>query len=321
MLPAKLNPGVPRQRATLLGQYRRLLEAGLPPVQVAELLDQQPSGMHVAEMARAMADALREGRPLGESVRGLPNVPSHYPALLDAGQDSGTLDTVLAQLGEDCELEAERRTRLNRSLSYPALLFVAAGLILPIPMLLTGDLAGILTTSLPLLAVPALGLVLLANGLAAVERGDAWPRRIPGVATLADLAARARWCRAVSRLLGAGLAMPATLRHAADATGRGPIGAAARAVREEVDRGGSLAESAGRRGLLTPMSLPLAAEAETAGTGESAFLRAARLLEVELDDLARARTRLLGAAAYGAAVLMVVWKVMSFWTGYFAELG
>jgi general secretion pathway protein F len=318
MLPASLSPAVPRQRATVLAQWSRLLSAGLPAGQVAGLLEQQPK--RAAAFARAVASALRAGTPVGQAVRGVEGVPSHYPALLDAGESSGTLPDLLTRLAEDCEHESEWRKRLLRSLAYPAIVFVLAGLILPVPSLVLGDLGKALATAVPLIGLPGAGLLLLTKGMEASARGSGWPTRIPGVAALIDLAARARWCRVTARLLGAGVALPATLKTAAEVAGRGPIGEAARCVHQDVNRGRLLGESLVARGLLTPESAPLAGEADAAGTGDSAFLRAATLIETELDERLGMRTRILGATAYALAVLVVAWKIISFWTAHFSQL-
>jgi len=321
MLPASLSPSVPRQRATLLAQWSRLLTAGLPTGQVAGLIEQQPKGSHSLPLAQAVAAALRAGSPVGPAVRGVAGVPAHYPASLEAGETSGTLPDLLTRLGEDCEHEAERKKKLLRTLAYPALIFAVGGLVLPLPSLVMGNLGEALATALPLLGIPVIGLFLLSAGMSAAARGSGWPTRIPGLAVLIDLAARARWCRVTARMMGAGVALPATLRSAAEAAGVGPIGEAARFVHHDVNRGKQLGESLLARGLLTPESSPLAAEADAAGTGDSAFLRAAALIELELDERLKMRTRALSAAAYLSAAAFVAWKVISFWTAHFSALG
>ena len=264
---------------------------------------------------------MRAGAPVGPAVRRVAGLPSHYPALLEAGETSGTLPELLARLVEDSEHEAERKKQLLRTLAYPALVFAVAGLVLPLPSLVMGDLGGALATALPLLGIPVLGLFLLSAGMTASARGSGWPTRVPGLAVLIDLAARARWCRVTARLMGAGVALPATLRAAAETAGVGPIGEAARFVHHDVNRGKQLGESLLARRLLTPESAPLAAEADAAGTGDSAFLRAAALIELELDERLKMRTRILGGLAYATAAVFVAWKVISFWTAHFSALG
>lgn len=197
------------------------------------------------------------------------------------------------------------------------------------PLLLAGMLLlASLTTSKLIGPAPAIALATLYVGLAALlvavrraaRGGAAWPRRLPYAAALLDGAAEIPYLETLHALYGSGVALlPA---HAA-AVATAPAGQAAERLRiadRVLQQGRPLADALATAMALHAESRTLLQTGEVAGQLEEALGRALRRRrDVHARTLA-SLAKTAGNVAYAAAVVGVVWIVVSFYGAYYAQL-
>jgi general secretion pathway protein F len=109
-------------------------ERGLPLEPVLALLAGQAGTPRLRSALEAVRRGLKDGKPLPEALREVPEFPNGYVALVEAGHSSGRLPEVLGQASAYYSLLSRVRQRFGRLLLYLAfgalaavLLFAGAG--------------------------------------------------------------------------------------------------------------------------------------------------------------------------------------------------
>jgi type IV pilus assembly protein PilC len=301
--------------ASLYRSLARLTGAGVPPIQIASVLEAE-APRDVRPLASTLAEALRTGTPLSSAVRRVRGlVPVHHAQVLLAAERSGTLERALDGLAASCEAEARVKARAWDALRRPAILFAALSLLGPVPLLASSGVLAYLGVSMPMLAVLVGAFVgagaLLTSARAGGSRVGAFLESVPGVSDLVVRAAAARACRTVAVLNAAGLSLVTTLESAAQTAGAGVVGRGFRRAARDVEKGGRLAETLKREGALSGAAAALAAEGEATGRLDSAFERAGKLLDDDVHDALTWRIRIAGAVLYVGMGVVIGWRVVT----------
>ena len=106
-------------------QLERLLEAGLPLDRALKMLSKIFSNTGKAELARLcqlLSEELSRGKSLAEALQAEPFFPDFYVQLVEAGELSGALEKVLADLARYLEEKRRFREELVSALLYPSFL-------------------------------------------------------------------------------------------------------------------------------------------------------------------------------------------------------
>lgn len=231
--------------------------------------------------------------------------------MIKAGEASGTLERVLADLSRSLDREKAFKGKLRSALVYPAILFVLSVVI--VFFLLTFALpkiAGIFEgggIEPPLFSrvVFGVGLFLgnyiglflltfgvLAVGLALVAWRTSWGRRAwqrlvyrtPLVRNFLSKISLERFASVMSSLLRSGLPITEAIETTADAVGQAELrDALQRIARQGVARGVSLGESFGREPVFPAVVRNLVAISERAGHLDEVLATLAEFYEGEID--------------------------------------
>lgn len=267
-----------------------------------------------------LRDRVRDGRSLADAMtetgRGFSRLQI---GLVRAGEASGTLPAVLADLAAFLEREARQSASLRTAMIYPGVLMVASigaivmllteilpqftplfaenGAVLPLPtriVIAAGDWVG----RYGLLAVlAAIMLGVAARAALRVQSvrlwADGFRLRLPIVGGVSREAMAARLCRTLGTLLCSGVALIPALGIARDVLGNAAGVAALDAAALQARQGGGLARPLASAGLFPKrMTDLLALGEETAQLGPLA-LRAAEIHEERVRVLLQRLTALL----------------------------
>jgi general secretion pathway protein F len=227
------------------------------------------------------------------------------PAVVRAGEESGTLDDALARLADHVERTRDLRAQLRAALLYPALMGLVAGagmlvlltFVVPRFVALLNDTGGTLPVSTRLL-IAGSGVVThwwwlwLALGAVAIVGGRGWLQQPgnrarwhaarlgwPVVGTLERGVATARFARAFGTLLHGGSGILASLRVAREAVDNVALSTRLAGCERAVERGEPLAASL--EGVLPPLATQLLAVGEESGALDSMALRVADTFDAE----------------------------------------
>jgi type II secretory pathway component PulF len=309
-LGAKTTDGVARWRfknrhtaqlATAVRELSTLLGAGIPLLDAMKTVSQQQRGRFRASLL-LLRDRVAAGVGLAEAMGEQPDVFDPLCIqMVEVGENSGTLETVLDQWADFKERSLQLKDRVMTALMYPAFVVLVGVLVTVflmtyvIPMLLSSLIeAGrplpwptkIVKAASDLLTghTLALGIVVgvLAVGIIAIFQTSAgkrmWCRtvlRMPLFGPMAQKQGIARISMIVATLLKSGIEFV----HAIDVTARSTSNLLLREALEhtalEVGAGRDIGASLERTGVFTPMAVQIFAVGQESGRLEEMLERLA----------------------------------------------
>ncbi len=103
-----------------------MIDSGLPIVTAVDILREQTVNTRIKKALHKIFEDLQKGLTFSETLARQRDVfPENMIFLIEAGEMSGSIDTILDRLAVDFENEAKIRNKINSALVYPALLIVA----------------------------------------------------------------------------------------------------------------------------------------------------------------------------------------------------
>jgi type II secretory pathway component PulF len=300
-------------------RFAQMLAAGMTVHETLQTLSGSSLGRRLSRAAASMVAPIAAGSVLSEQLDRYPELfPSHVRGLVRAGEKSGRLDRICAQIAEEYRARQQRswgQALVQLWFSIPLVLVL---LVAPLPRIIdlgvSWYLGFLLRVSLPafLGAIFLYYLGKIVFNLRAVRPlRDRVLYGLPAAGAMIRQAAIRRYLLALEALIAAGVEIQEAMQIGAGAAGNAVIEMqlqqAAAKVRAGIPIGAALA---GAKAVPTEVRQSLET-AERAGSYDQAF--------VGLQDWARQRqaatTRVAGMAGYGA-VLLVVGGIVAAAVGY-----
>jgi general secretion pathway protein F len=277
---------------------------------------------------------------LAEALQAHPRVFSDiYVNMVRAGEESGTLDTVLARLAEYSESQARLLRTVQAALTYPILMILVASAILifllayVVPQVTrifsdTGQtlpLATRILLGISSFVAKSWWMVLLVSAagflggarLLRTPKGRAWYDRmllrVPWVGRLLQRLSIARFARTLSTLLASGVPILTALGIVAHLVSNSLLRQALEEARASVQEGESLAAPLRRSGLFPALLIQLISVGERSGELEGMLSRAAEACDEEVTTALSRLTSLLEPLTIlvmGGVVLFIVLAIL-----------
>jgi len=329
-----------RELALFTRQLATLTKAGLPLVECLGTLIEQLERAPLKRVLSHVRQQVREGRSLADALQSHPRVfSSIYINMVRAGEESGTLETVLARLAEYSEDQARLLRAVQSALTYPLLMVAVAGAILlfllayvvpqvtrifsetggKLPLVtrlligLSSFLAAYWWLFLLAGAGGALGGLRLLRTTAGREWYDRAVLRLPWVGRVLQRLSVARVARTLSTLLGSGVPLLSALGIVTHLVSNSLLRRALEEARTSVQEGESLAAPLKRSGLFPALFTQMVAVGERSGELEGLLTRAAEAYDEEVATaLARLTSLLepLTILVMGGVVLFIVLAIL-----------
>ncbi len=273
-------------------QLAKLLEAGVTVDQALAVLAEGGLSRAWTLVIADMRMHIRDGLPLSAAAAKHPNAfPTHFVALLSAGEKSGTLPHTLTQLASMAGRRDETRAKIKTALIYPLLLLaLSVCTVLFVLFFVLPQFEGLLRegwSNLPwstkLLFGMRYGLIefwwvllLIAGGItfavyrlksdsAFLHRRDRWLIEAPLLGGfLTDVEAE-NLCQTAGGLMGAGVSVPEAFGLAAAGVGNRHIRSGLNGVVEQIKHGMSPSVAIAESALLPQQVVQLIKSGEDAG--------------------------------------------------------
>lgn len=304
-----------RVSARMLENFTRLLSnllaAGVPLSRALVILEREAASPAAQAKWKEIHDLVVDGMSLADAMAKSPDVfPRVYVAMVEAGETGGFLDTVLAQIADFQAREKEMRSKVLSALLYPSIILVLAfgvltfllvyfipkfqalfagyGAKLPLLTRLIVS-ASELMRAYGLLVVLGVAITgyLIRSWLVSETGRRTWEGmilRVPGIGSLVAQYARARFCRMLGTLLGAGVPLINGLNVARRSIGNQILVDAVSNSIEQVKEGKPLGASLAECTLLFPGSVvEMISVAEESGRLDQELVRIADSTESDLD--------------------------------------
>ena len=323
------TPGRLAQRAEFYHQLAQLTDAGLTLRSALESQQSHPPARWLREPASRLLGYLKEGGTFGEAVAAAPKwVPTFDAALLDAGEQSGQLPSCFKLLANHYSERARLAREVLSNLAYPVLLFHFAVLIGPLPQLvLTGNLFGYLRV-VGIILLPVYAAVALLLWSAGSKHGERWRGIVESIANRIPLFGSAGRNLALSRL---SLSLHALLNAGVPIVRAWPLAAAASGsvhLKREVaswppliDEGVTPAQLLADSKRFPELFKNMYSTGEISGTIDDSLMRLHRLHQERGTMQFRIIADWLPKLVYFAIVIYVAYSVVSFYLGYYNQVG
>jgi type II secretory pathway component PulF len=332
---------LPTRRLLLLTQaLHEALDAGVPLLGTFRAVAEQEADARLVALLENLADRIAAGQSLSDALAQHPGAfPSLYVALVRAGEQSGSLPSVLASITGFLEWRLEIAATVKQAMIYPLVVMTAGyAMVLFLLSFVVPRLGSVLSkmggelpaASRALIASSefvAANIVAIAAGSLAAAAG-VWLlartarcqaalatvlTRLPVVSGLVHSLALAQFARTFGVLLHNGLPMTAALDLGGAAVAVPSMRARIAGVRQRILGGARLGEALRAEQVLPPVAMTMVVVGEDAGRLPVTFERLSRLYDREvkaavkraLGLLEPAVTVVLGIVVGGVAVLVV----------------
>lgn len=294
--------------ALLTRQLATLIQAALPLDETIAAVANQTEKQRIKSMLFAIRSRVLEGHTMAVGLADYPKVfPELYRATVDAGEQSGHLDTVLERLADYTEGRQEIQGKVRQALIYPAFLSLFAVAIVVfmmtsiVPQVVsvfedTGqELPGLTLTLIAMsdfvvaygmfmlfvVVAVVIGFQVLLRRPAFVMKYHMFLFRLPIVQRLVRGLNAAMFTRTFSILTGSGVTVIEAMKISAKVVSNLPMRKAILQATDRVREGSGIKNALDQSKLFPPMTLQLIASGEDSGKLEEMLERASVQLERE----------------------------------------
>ncbi len=329
-----------QELALLTRRFATLARAGLTLIECLGTLIEQMENARLKRVLTHVRQQVREGRSLAEALQAHPRIfSSIYVNMVRAGEESGTMDIVLARLADYMESQARLIRTVQAAFTYPIVMivfsvvilmfllayvvpqvtriFTETGRALPLATrILLGVSSFVASYWWVMLLVAASGALLMSR-LVRTPAGGAWYDRmllrLPWVGKVIQRVSIARLSRTLSTLLASGVPILTALGIVSQLLKNSQLRRAIEEARSSVQEGESLAAPLRRSGLFPALLTQMVAVGERSGELESMLARAADAYDEEVSaGLARLTSLLepLTILVMGGVILFIVLAIL-----------
>jgi len=327
-MPFIVTPGQLAHRAEFYHQLGQLTSAGLGLVRALEQVRRNPPTRSFREPIQRLLDALAQGATFTESMQRTGGcLPAFDVALLHAGEQSGRLDACFRLLAEYYNDRARTTRQMMVDLVYPVILFHLAIFIFPFAVFFTsGNLLRYLGQTLGVL-IPIYALVALLIYAAQSKHGENWRacvetalHRIPVLGAGRHHLALARLAAALEALISAGVSILEAWEVAASASGSPALRRAVRAWKPQLLAGQTPAEVVSACPKFPELFANLYSSGELSGKLDESLRQLHRIYQEEGTRKVHAVAQWTPRFIYFIIMLMIAYRILRFWMGYFSQI-
>src|SRR5829696_8902691 len=311
----------PKSLQVFSRQLATMIEAGVSVVAALVTLEEQTDDKYLAEVLAEVRADVEAGLVFSAALARHPKVFNRlFVAMVEAGESSGTLDTVLDRIATQIEKETQIKRRVKGAMVYPAVVITFASLVLIFMLLFIvpvfadvfKDLGGELPkpTQMVMGASNALRdwwFIIFPVIIAAIfglrrwkrtERGrqlwDQFKLKIPmKIGDVVQKVALARFARTLSTLLAAGVDIISSLEITGATSGNWVVEESLRNVRERVHEGVPISEPLQENDIFPPMVSQMVKIGEETGELDDMLAKVADFYEDEVDSSIQALTSII----------------------------
>jgi type IV pilus assembly protein PilC len=101
-----------------------LVSSGVPLLQVMNIISEAVNNVHISRSLTAAAEKVKGGKALSDSLRGDPSFLELVPNMIQIGEQSGSLETMLGKTADYYEKEVDNEIRAISTIIEPVLMIV-----------------------------------------------------------------------------------------------------------------------------------------------------------------------------------------------------
>jgi type II secretory pathway component PulF len=322
------TPGQLAKRAELYHQLGQLTAAGIGLIKGIEIQRRSPPSQSFKRPLSIILEHLGQGSPFSEAVRHTGSwMPEFDEALLDAGERSGRLPACFQMLAEHYAERSRLAKQLISDCAYPFFLFHFAIFIGPFPdLFLTHNVFAYAGKTFGIL-IPVYAIVAVILFATRDEHGERWRsviesllRAVPVIGAARSNLALARLCACLEALISAGVTIVEAWDLAAAASGSPLLKREVARLKPFVQAGQTPAEAVSRSSVFPETFTHLYSTGEVTGQLDESLRRLQKMYQEEASRKLKAFSQWVPKIVYFAIVIMIAYRVISFYQGYFKKI-
>jgi type II secretory pathway component PulF len=325
-----------------------ILSSGIPITDGLRDLASASEHVRLREVIDDVLASINAGSSLSAAFERHPKVfDTLYVSIVRAGETSGNLDRVLAELAVFLEWKADLRRDVVQAMIYPTMVLIAIlGLVILLATVVFPQFATVLNQSRGPIPVPTRILFFLSTtfrlywwialfGLIGAAAGfwlwvrtpagrfkfDAFKLRVPVIGALARDIALSRFCHFFQILFGAGVDISQTLTIVEALIGNTVLAEAVRGVRNEVRAGNSLSASLSETGRFPTMVIRVFHIGEASGQLTNSLEKACRYYDKEIPATIKRVFAVMEPVLYIALAVIVLIVALAIYMPLYQMMG
>ena len=338
----------PMDIALFTRQLATMMSAGVPLLQAFDIIGEGFDNPNMRKMVDDIKQDVAAGNSLANSLRKQPQYfDDLYCNLVDAGEQSGALETLLDRVATYKEKTEALKKKIKKAMTYPAAVIVVAVIVSAILLIkvvpqfqsvFEGFGAQLPAFTLMVIAISEVlqewwllvlgGLFVLAFVLRhfykksekfrdAVDRGLL---KIPLIGSILYKSAIARYARTLATTFAAGVPLVDALDSVAGATGNVVFRNAVEKIKGDVSTGMQLNFSMRTTGVFSSMAIQMTAIGEESGSLDEMLSKVATFYEDEVDNMVDNLTTLMEPMIMAVLGVLVGGLIMAMYLHIF-QLG
>ena len=302
-------------------QMATMVKAGVPLVQSFDIVADGADNISLKEVIYKIRDSVASGNEFAASLRQFPQYFDELTCnLVEAGEQAGTLETMLDRIAIYKEKSEELKARIKKAMMYPVITLLVAfavtlillikvipsfqsifadfGAELPAPTQIVIGLSEI-TQQYYLLVLASVGIaaVVFFQGMKTSDefrdKVQAFSLKVPVFGNIIEKAAIARYARVLSTTFAAGVPLVDALDAVARAVGNSVYRDAVYQIRDDVSTGQQMHMSMRASKIFPNMVIQMTSIGEESGALDNMLEKAATHYESEVDNAVDSMTALI----------------------------
>lgn len=322
-------------------QMATLLESGMTVEETLSAVVKQSEGQKIKSVMSDIRSLVTEGYSLSDAVATYPNsFPEIYKASISAGEQSGTLDSVLERLADYLEDSHAMQQKITQAIVYPIFLFfVCAGILvvlitvvvpkivtvyddinqeLPSLTQLVIKLSEILTNYGAIMLVGLIAVIFGCRYFFSQKGPKTWLHNLylktTGLRKMVQNIDSARMARTLSIMVGSGVPILSSMRASEGVMTNMILQKDLHMATEEVAQGVSIGRALERNGNFPPLLVHMVTSGENSGRLGHMLEKAATATENEMQTRIGMMVSLLGPLMIllmGSLVLIIILAILT----------
>ena len=303
--------------AIMARQLSTMINAGLSLLRALQILAEQTENKALAKVLFSVRSDVEAGSALSFAFGRHPMVfPPLMVNMIKAGEVGGFLDQVLISVAENYESDVRLRSKIKSAMTYPVVVFcmailATAGMLLFIVPVFAGMFTSLggelpwptrvlvfLSQVLKIVTIPLIILLIIfmswwrkhKNDLAVRSRLDPLKLKLPIFGNLFKKVAVARFTRNFGTMVRAGVPILQALDIVGETSGNIVVENAAKAVRDSVRSGQSLAGPLREHPVFPPMVVQMISVGEDTGALDEMLHKISEMYDQEVEATTEALT-------------------------------
>lgn len=303
--------GVPmKEKVVFMRQMATMVGAGLPLTRALEIMVQQAGNAYFKRVLKDVLASVQSGKSLSNSFREQEEIFDDITLnLIEAGEESGNLETILERLATELEEKNSLSSKLKSAMIYPAIILVVIVVVIVMMMVVLvpsmADMYGDFGAELPWITLALMSMssfflsywwailvvisVLVIGGkyyLGTKKGKRNWDKlvlKIPIVGGIITKMQLSQFTRILALLLGSGLPIIKALELTASSLSNSMFRDTIAEAKSEVEKGGALALPIARSPYFPLLVSSMIAVGEETGEIDAVLTKVSQYYKEEVD--------------------------------------